>query len=429
MTAEHSATRTGRGDYAPAGAVCAALMVAMALPVSAREDLSEMGPRTNLQVTLWETGIEGERAALSELMFSFQHANPDVIVCLEWKDAQLQEEWIPRWMGDYRHFAPDVTVMSEQQAWKHRHELLELPEKFGRRLRTDFEPAVMRRLPGRARGVPWRVSTWALYYRPDLLEAEELEPPETLDDLVECAETLAKPPERFGLGMPGPRGGGEKLLHALARAVGPPPEEGEDAEADGEDAESRDAGHRARRENPDYAAALELLVEMQSAGALQPETLTWTRAELVDLFIDGRLAMLIAPMDATVSLRAAEEPPQWSVAPMPFSARGSGTLSVDWLVAFADTDRRENALRLMRYMAERESQRMLTMICSVPAMRDMVEELGGRQPWAGHVPALESGEGVPLPSWDRVQEELANALAWALSGRLTPREALAKARE
>lgn len=400
------------------------LSLALALAASAASaDAPATGPRTNLQVTLWETGVVGEREALTELLFSFQRVNPDVIVCLEWRDATLQSEWIPRWCGDYRQYAPDVTVMSEQLAWQYRHDLLELPDEFGRELRRDFEAPVLRRLPGRTRGVPWRVSTRALYYRPDLLAAAELEVPETLEQLVTRAKELADPPARFGLGIPGPLGGGEELLHALARAAGAVPV----GDPDGGPALSD--GSVAERRRPDYEAALELLVELQSSGALQPETLTWSEAELAELFAGGRLAMLIAPIETTRLLQAQEEPPEWAVAPMPLAAGGSGSLSVDWLVAFEDTDRRENALRLMRYLAERESQRMLVMTASVPAMRSLIEELRDTSPWSAHLTALNDADGVPLARWQRLRPELAHALAYALSGRLTPREALAEAIE
>jgi len=424
VTASATVTSIGRGFHAAAVPVfgrCAPLalaLIAFAAPC-ARADTPAAAPRTNLQVVLWDSGVPGERAALTELVFSFQRVNPDVIVCLEWKDATLQADWIPRWCGGYRDYAPDVTVMSEQFAWDNRHELLAMPDDLGRELRRDFEPSVMRRLPGQARGVPWRVSTRALYYRPDLLAEEELSVPATLDDLVACAEALAEPPARYGLGMPSPTGGGEELLHALARAEGAV----ELAGAGGPTLSDGTSEER-RRTRPDYEAALERLVELQSRGALQPETLTWSEAELVDLFAQGRLAMVIAPIWATRVLRATDDVPQWAVAPLPMAEDGTGSLTVDWLVVFADSDRQEVALRLMRYVAEKESQRMLAMMSGVPGTRELVAELGATEPWSAHVAALGDADGVPLASWDRLRPELGNALVYALSGRQTPREAL-----
>ena len=427
MTVSATASSTGRGIHAAAVPVllrCAGLLALMTvLNCAVAADTPEAAPRTNLQVTLWDSGVPGERQALTELVFSFQHANPDVIVCLEWKDAAMQADWVPRWCGGYREYAPDLTVMTEQYAWDNRHKLLAMPDDFGRELRRDFGPAVMRRLPGQTRGVPWRVETRALYYRPDLLAEAELDVPATLDELVACAEALAKPPACYGMGMPRPLGGGEELLYALARAAGAV------ELADAADGPTLSDGSSEQRRNvrPDYERALETLLDMQSRGALQPETLTWSEAELVELFAQGRLAMVIAPIWATRVLRATEEAPQWAVAPLPMAADGTGALAVDWLVTFEDTDRQENALRLMRYVAEKETQRLLAMMSGVPATRELVEELGGMEPWSAHVAALGDADGVPLASWDRLRPELADALIYALSGRLTPREALAEA--
>ncbi|MGM0491878.1 MAG: ABC transporter substrate-binding protein [Armatimonadota bacterium] len=474
--------RTGRGLHAAAVSVlAAALTVVLMTHVAGADDLSEMGPRTNLQVTLWETEIPGEKAALQELIFSFQRANPDVIVCLEWQDAELQDEWTRRWFGGQRHYAPDVTVVTERRAWENRHELLEMPDDFGRELRGEYQRSVMRRLPGQARGVPWSVRTYALYYRADLLAEAELSPPETLEELVECAEALADPPACFGLGIPQPFGGGEELVHALAQAAGSggvagdgddvdgdggeagdaeagdaeaedaeaEDAEAEDAEAEDAEAEDAEAGNAEagnaeagnaeagdalgdgdrEREGVDHAAALEMLVDLQSRGALQPETLTWTDGELVELFVDGRLAMIIAPISAARMLRGADEPPEWASVPLPMAEDGSGHLSVDWMVAFADTDRREQAVRLLRYMAEAESQRMLAMLPSVPAMRRLAAELGDRAPWQAHLAHLDDAEGLPLARWERLRPQLGEALIYAMSGRLTAREALARAAE
>ncbi|GEM_PF-6623350 len=420
----------GRGASAAAVPVyyrCMAVVAIALLAVlpqaraGARDDTA--APRTNLQVTLWDSGVATEREALSQLLFSFQRANPDVIVCLEWKDQALQAEWVPRWCGDYRSYAPDLTVMSEQLAWEHRHELLALPEALARELRQACDPAVMRRLPGPARAIPWRVSTRALYYRPDLLSASELTAPVTLEELADRAEALADPPARYGLGLPRPLGGGEELLHALGRAQGSAQLEVDEPGPTLSDGSSD--GSRGGR--PDYETALELLVGLQSRGALQPETLTWSERELVELFAQGRLAMMIAPIEAARMLKDMEDAAAWAVAPLPMAPAGSGAVEVQWLVAFGDTDRQDAAVRLMRYIAEKESQRMLAMMPSVPAMRELTEELSAVSPWSAHVASLRAAEGVPLASWKRLRPLLGDALVYALSGRKTAREALSEA--
>ncbi|MGD9498504.1 MAG: ABC transporter substrate-binding protein [Armatimonadota bacterium] len=283
---------------------------------------------------------------------------------------------------------------------------------------------MLARARGLPRGVPWAVATPALYYRSDLLREAGADPPRSCQELVDVAAQLADPPRRWGLGMPGPGQGGEELLHALALAM-PPGDEAAGAQAD--------LMQRLER-------ALELVVEMQARGALQPETLSWGELELVQAFAQGRLGMVIAGPWAAWLLRAADQarvdlPPteetaqsfEWAVAPLPVAEGGAGQVSVDWLVAFADTDRAEAAEKLLRYMAELESQRALAMLCGAPALTGLWAELAGSPPWSGHIPALRPGSGLPLGEWSDLRLRIASALYWALSGRLAPGAALERA--
>lgn len=414
--------------------LCALLVGVFGVPAAVGD--GDRGPvRTHLQVTLWHTGYPGERELLSELVFSFQRANPDVVVALEWQDIEMADEWVRRWCGGYRAHAPDVTVMSELLAYRHRDELVELSGELRQRLRDDFEPSVVRRARGAPRGIPWSVGTHALYYRPDLLEEAGLSVPVSLEELVECARELADPPHRYGLGVPGPGGGGERLLHALALAHGPlrgrdEGEENDDRAEEDEDAADQEAEDEA---GDPIARALGLLVKMQASGALQPEILTWSESELVELFAAGRLAMMIAPPTAARALRGAigeaDQRVEWSTAPMPVNEPGVGQVEVDWLVVFKSSDRREIAMRFLRYMAEHESQRALAMLPGVPATRTLADELAQTQPWAGHIPALDGAQGVSVSTWERLRHELGEAFAWAISGRLSPEAALEHARQ
>ncbi|NLO07606.1 MAG: carbohydrate ABC transporter substrate-binding protein [candidate division WS1 bacterium] len=416
-----TATRIDGGRGLRVAAAClsvaiAAAMVALTAGI-ALCDTTPAPPRTNLQVTLWDTGVPGEKEALSQLVFSFQRANPDVIVCLEWEDASLAGDLIRRWCNGYRAYAPDVTVMNELWAWEYRHELLHFPDPMAQELRGRFQEAVTARLPGPVRGIPWSVWTPAVYYRTDLLAEAGLEPPTTFAELVECAAALADPPHLYGLGFPGPGGGGEELVNALAFALGG--QRGSGGSGGGQDEDGSDESAR-----PDPTeAALALLVELQARGALQPEVLSWGQRELGELFAAGRLGMFIAGPWATQLLRASAEV-EWSAMPLPMADAGVGRVSVDWMVAFEDTDRPANALRLMQYLAEEESQRTLALISSAPATPSLLRELRDTAPWSAHIPPLLRGDGPGLSTWPREAARLREALAQVISGRLTPRGAL-----
>lgn len=404
--------------------MCVLALVAW-LPPADADGEGRQQPRTNLQVCLWRTHVPGEREALKQLVFSFQRANPDVVIALEWQDAELAGEYVRRWLGSYRSHAPDVTVLPDLWAWEHRNELMPLPRDLVLRLRRQCESSVVDRAGGALRGVPWTVSTLALYYRPDLLEEAELEVPATPAELVTCADELADPPGRFGLGVPAPGRGCEELVHALTWAQGP----AEDVEGDAR-----------------YLPGIDLLVDLQSRGAVQPEVLTWSETELVELFADGRLGLLIArpwaarileekdaERDRLAAAAEAEEKPEpppplpWAVAPLPLAEDGSGQVQVEWLVTFADTDRPHVAGRFLRFIAGGECQRTLAALYGVPAISRHRRQFADDPRWAGHVATLPGAAGLPLGEWKPVRQRLGQALRWTLSGRLSAAEALLEA--
>lgn len=373
-----------------------------------------LGAPRHLQVGLWDNGIPGLRAAVAELVFSFQRSHPDILVALEWHDAALADELLARWCGRYRSHAPDVTVVSDRWAYAHRSEIMRLPTDLATALRNECEPAVIERGGGTPRGVPWAVATPAVYYRADLVRELGLTTPTTLDELADLAAKLAEPPNRFGIGVPGPGGGGAELVQALALTSGPAEEADRDDGSPGTEL---------------LEAALALLTRMQAAGALQPEVLTWGNAELVRAFADGRLGMIIGgPAVGQVLRECADDVKgEWAACPLPRAPGGRGQVQVQWLVAFADTDRPVLAERFLRFMAERDTQRALAMLCGVPAYSELRGELADIEPWRAHLPALDDGAGLPLRDWEELREDISAAMFWCLSGRMTPGDALGRA--
>lgn len=391
---------------------------------------------------MWETGVAGQRECMHELIRAFQRDNPDVIVCTEWRDVRDADEWVRRWTGSLRDHAPDLTVMTDLWLAKYYHDTLPLPSDLQEDLTVRLPESIRARgtHARKLRGVPWTVATEALYYRSDLFAEAGLAVPTTAEELVECAVALADPPAIYGFGMPGPGLGGENVLHTLATALGVmvPDEVG-----------------RIASTLPPFVEALGLLVAMQSRGGLQPEVLSWSEVELADLMAQGRLAMMVgrpwvnsalleadrerrrklAEADAlgdegaarAEKLRAAEI--KWAQAPLPRTEQGVTHLSVDWLVVMKSTDAREPAMRFARFMAGEDRQRALAMLSGVPATQALVAELGETPPWAGHTQGLETARGLPLDQWDALSAELGQALGYAISGRRTPAEALARAGE
>ncbi len=404
--------------------VAAALLAAVAgaVPATAQEaDAAAQytGPKTNLRIVLWKPVTEAQKTALSDLVFGFQRSNPDVVIALEWLEAELAGEYVRRWMGSLRQHAPDITVLTDIWAHRHRSRLLPLPRDLLLQSRRQFAQSILDRGEGTPPGVPWSVSTPALYYRPRQFQQLDLPFPQTPQELIDAGVALRQPPTRFGLGVPAPGAGCEELVHALTLAVGP-----------NDDVLGSDAW---------YLPGAELLIEMRSASILQPEILTWTEPELLEMFIEGRIAMMIAGPSAAAKLareearreQRAEEDPEhalptldWAVAPLPRAEGGVAQVQVDWIAAFADTDRPQEARRFLRYLASEEKQRELGAIFGVCALSDPGQAASEDPVQVAHGAGLSNARGVPLEGWEDQRSRLANALALALSGRMTVTEAL-----
>jgi len=126
-------------------------------------------------------------------------------------------------------------------------------------------------------------------------------------------------------------------------------------------------------------------------------------------------------------LGGAEQPVQYATVRLPREPGGTGYVATDWLVAFANTDRREQALKLLEFVARDFCQRELAQVGGVPATRALAEGLRGTPRWAAHIQGLERARGLPPGEWIRLKAQLANALTYALSGRRGVHEALEQA--
>lgn len=414
------ASEAGRGRKAAVAFFSAGRLATLAFIVGTQGFICcevRADPVMNVQVALWETGLPGQKECVTQLVRAFQEAHPEVLVAVEWQDGLEAEQCVEEWCGRYSGYAPDMTVMSDLWLQEHRKRLLPLNHRLQKDLWDRFVPSVLVRgaVERVLLGVPWTVATEGLYCRSDLFtqaEAGRLRLPRNFEELVECAAELADPPERYGFGLPGVGGGAEELLHALAVSSGE-----ELADEDGE----------IKPTAPAFERALGLLIDLQSRGALQPEVLTWTEAELAELFIQGRLAMMVGGPWLGAMLEGAEEPVQYTTVRLPREPGGTGYVATDWLVAFANTDRREQALKLLGFVAREFCQRELAEIGGVPATRALAGGLRGTPRWAAHIQGLERARGLPPGQWVRLKAQLGNALTYALSGRRGVQEALEQA--
>lgn len=372
------------------------------------------GP-TLLRCVAWESAGEHHLAATTDLLATFHERNPDVRVNLtkeDWTQAALRMKY---WCGSHQQYAPDFTVLSDVWLAAYQDQLTPLDDLLRPRDLDGFVPAVLDRcrVGGHLLGLPWITRSRVLYYRTDLFEAAKLKPPRTLEELKHAAATLAKPPGVYGLGLAGRADGGViEAFFDLLYALG-----GSATDKDGKlDLTSQPA-----------QAALEMWLALQQAGALQPEVLSWSHQELMEAFIQGRLAMLISGPKLYQQLRTSAPDLKFAVAAAPTEGTSGPHLAAEVLVMLKSTQHPAEGARFLRYMAGAEAQRAMTYMGGLPTYRTQYEHVRRDPDVAPFVAGLEHARGLPMQNAEAASRIIERALWLSLSGRLKAAEALKQA--
>ena len=398
----HSRHNGGRYTAAP---FCLLLLVAGALPAADQ-------PQTGLKFAAWhESGAHSLRG-MPDLLDAFYSRNPDVRVNLNHEDWAQAPVRLKYWFGSHRQYAPDLTVLPDTWIAAYADKLLSLDEALKPRDTAGFVPAVLDRcrVQGRLVGLPWLACSRALYYRADLCEAAKLKPPCSLEELQTAATALAKPPEMYGLGLPGRPGGGalEAFLDLLAAHDGQP----------------FDKDGKLQLRSKPAEAALAYWLALQRERVLQPEVLTWAEADLQEAFVRGRVALLIAGPELHQRLRSTAPALKFGVVALPPGGEAALPISVEVLVALNSTKNAEPVGRFLRFMATAEAQRAMTFMGSLPTHQAHYARVRGEADVAPFVTGLEHARGLPLRETEPATRIVERALWLCLSGRATPAEAL-----
>ncbi len=364
-----------------------------------------------LTLVAWEHESGPDLRKCSQMLKEFSRYHPQIKIDMthdNWVNAYPR---MTRWFGSQRVHAPDLTVVPEAWVAEFADHLCTFGPSFGRHL-DAFVPAVTQpmRTDTGIRGVPWRMDSYALYYRPDLLP-DGKKAPTNWDELLETASQMTDAETNVcGLGLPGAVGGGgpRALLVLLAGAGGSVYDKHGEVEFD----------------SPEMVSALEYLERLAQAGALQPEVLSWDAAEVEQAFADGKAGMVIA--GSTLARRLAQQRPEleFSVSPLPGDRKPIASISATYVVALQTTQHRDACMEFLRFMASERAQHWMLETGSVPSHRQV---LGGaqRDPLMRVFSAnLEGARARPTRDWDKIEPMLEDLLFLVLGGRYTPQQAV-----
>ncbi|NWG75541.1 MAG: sugar ABC transporter substrate-binding protein [Rubrivivax sp.] len=268
----------------------------------------------------------------------FEAANPDVNVDLRvytWNEGRPK---IAQMVADGR--PPDLARVATREipeyvsaGW------VELVDGyFTPDFRAQFFPLFIEegaRYQGRTFGLPAAVSARVLYYNQDLLaQAGYSAPPATWDELREVATAVSRPAEGvYGFGIPASEDFAETNTYFYYFLWG-----------NGGDVFSPD-GTKAAFDGPEGVEALTFLNELVQSGAAPPNPLDYTRSDIEQEFLAGKLAMVITKLGGLAPSDFA-----YGVAPIPYKAAPVLPLVEDTLIMFKTSEHKALTWRFIEFV-------------------------------------------------------------------------------
>lgn len=403
-----NAMRRAAAVHAAALLLCVLVAGLCTSPAGGQQDAE---PKTPISLAVWRYHFPGEISFLSDLTAAYErtHGRKVEHFTHDWAAYVSQMEG---WRGDLNEFAPDMVIIHDFDLPVVAANAASLEGRFSADFLSGLNPALVPqgRLEGILLAVPWMAHPRALFYRADLLRAKGLEVPNTPEDLAKVAQAVAAPPELYGLGLPGrPGGGAPDMLLTVFRALG-----GKLFNDTGRLAIAEQTGHD----------ALTWWADLLMRGGTQPEALTWSDSELSDLFLQGRLAMVVErPWFLRQMLR--HPPPfEFGVAPVPRVEGGTSHVGVDCIMVFDTARDIDGCCHFIEYALGRDPQRALAGL-GVPTVRtDMARFLPQGDEFAPFADSLQHARAPSASTWGDVAPLLAELLQVTLSGRMSVPEAL-----
>jgi multiple sugar transport system substrate-binding protein len=267
-------------------------------------------------------------------------------------------------------------------------------------------------------GVPWYVETRVLYYRTDLAEqAGWAEPPTSWDELKQFTLDLQeKAGVENGISLqPGQTGSWQSVL-PFAWSNG--------AEMTNED------GTEYTIDSAETTEALDYYKSYFEEGISTDRLLD--PGELESGFAEGKYGSFISgPWHTGLVEDAGVSQDEYAVAPLPGKDEAPGTSFVGGgdLAVFADSDNKESAWKLVKWLAEPEvQQQWYTTLGDLPAVKAAWEsgELAEDERLQVFGEQLDSALAPPaVPSWEQVAAVIDSNVEKAVKGAMPVDEAVA----
>ena len=291
------------------------------------------------------------------------------------------------------------------------------------RLKGDFKSSFNQKVldagtyEGKTYGLPVAVSARLLFYRTDLLEKAGLQPPTTWDDLKKAAVATTEAPKVYGLGVPASGIEVDTFFNYFLYNNG---------------GDILDDKGKSMLSNPESVEALEYLTDLVKSGGSEPKPTGFTREQIIENFKAGQLSMYPTGPWLNAMIKADNPSLKYSAVPFPTNnGKPQQTVSVtDSLGVSASTKHQEEAWKFIQFMYQPkyrqtfdEGEGML------PELTAVAESDYYQTPdYKPFIDALDTAKFQPQhPKFEQIQQIETVAVQKALSGQVSPKQALDEA--
>ncbi|MDT2758005.1 sugar ABC transporter substrate-binding protein [Enterococcus asini] len=314
--------------------------------------------------------------------------------------------------------------------------LTPLDDQVDEKITDDFLPTLKEggTLNDNLLGLPMWINSKVLIYRKDLFADEtnkanfkkqygyELDVPKTWEEYKDCAEFFTKD-GMYGTSVFGLASGDTVcsfLDHASQAGAKPL---------------VLDKNNKVLVDEKPYVEALQYLCDLYQSGSVPEETLSVASTESQEMFNNGKLAMQLNWSHQYAAAYALDNE-NVGVAPMIGGSAGVAATTGPWYeCVMKNSENQKMSIEYLKFMYDNNEKYMTEGALKI-AGRTSVYEKYENQPGDEHLGAVldtlenEYSQNRPAtPYWTEIEEELAQAVQAALSGKATPEDALKDAKE
>jgi multiple sugar transport system substrate-binding protein len=370
-------------------------------------------PSMEVRFAAWKYHLIGQEEYYRDLVQAFERAHPGERVVVELNEWTAAHDRIRDWISTRQ--GPDLTIIPDVWLAEFAPFLERYPAQLPAGFMDEFDHAMLERsrYEGEIRGLVWAASTKALFYRTDLFRQAQLSPPRTWDDLLGRAKKLNRPPQMYGLALPGaPELDTADNFYFFLWSNG---------------GKIFDENGKVALDRPEALEALTFYRDLVlKYHVTEPDALKCNRPCAEAVFAEGKAAMVETGPWAIATFRSTRPSVPFSVVPLPKRKEQITQLVTDHLVLLKSSKHKDAALEFIKFAYQPSWRLRWARLGMVPERMDVgaSDYFRSDPAWRVFTSVLDQARWLPLVRWEPMDRAIRNSLVEVLSGRVQPERAL-----